>query len=99
ELTELGGRAMRALNESLQKSPSLESKRRIETLLAALQGELSPSQLRELRAIQALELARTPSARKVLQAWAGGADGAHLTEEARASLPRLKHSEQLRMAP
>jgi hypothetical protein len=43
-----------------------------------------------LQAVQALELAGTAEARMALQAWAGGAPGARLTEDAKAALGRLE---------
>jgi RNA polymerase sigma factor (sigma-70 family) len=44
---------------------------------------------RQKRAVLAMELAGTPEAKGVLEAWAGGAAGAVLTEDAKASLLRL----------
>jgi len=95
-LTELGDLATAALKESLRKPPSVEFSRRVEALLAALHGEPDVAALRQLRAIQTLELAGTSGARLVLQAWASGADGVRLTEESKAALMRLDHREWLR---
>jgi hypothetical protein len=49
----------------------------------------TPEELRDLRAVQALEYMGTPEARQVLSSVAQGAAGCRLTEEAQASLKRL----------
>jgi hypothetical protein len=61
---------------------------RIGRLLAADERP-TLDQLRRLRAIEAVEVAGTPEAAKLLAHWAGGAAGAHFTEDARAALARL----------
>ncbi|MFO0845441.1 MAG: protein kinase [Gemmataceae bacterium] len=89
-LEALGDRAAQALREVLAAGPSPESRRRIESLLKRLASdEASPSaeRVRLGRALEALELA---GARKLLEVLAAGAPGAWLTEEAKASLARLK---------
>jgi WD40 repeat protein len=88
ELAALGDLAA-ALTEALKAAPSLDKRRRLETLLNALDRPPSPAQLRELRAVQALELAGTAEAQTVLQAWAAGSPGARLTEDAKSALRRL----------
>ena len=50
---------------------------------------LPPEALRGVRGVQVLETIANPEARKVLAVLAGGAAGARLTQEARASLERL----------
>lgn len=93
ELAKLADLAAAAIEESLKKPPTLEVKRRLEKLQNALQGDLSPTKLREVRAIQAMELANTPETIAVLRHWAGGAPGADLTRNAAAALTRIeRHS-------
>ena len=89
-LAERGERVAPALREALKRAPSLESMRRLEVLLKSLEHEPTPEEVRQARALQALELAGTPESRQVLQGWASGAPGAALTEEARAALHRLQ---------
>jgi hypothetical protein len=60
----------------------------VQKLLAALDGELGPEALRQTRAVQALELARTVEAKALLKEWADGAPGAVLTEDAKRALER-----------
>ena len=48
-----------------------------------------PADRRVFRLVQAAEFAATPEARELLTAWAGGAAGAVLTDEAKAALARL----------
>jgi WD40 repeat protein len=88
-LTELGAEAEPALRPRLAQAPSLEVRRRIERLLAALPDQpLPPAALRRLRAVMALERIGAP-ARAALAALAAEDLGSLLTEEARASLRRL----------
>jgi RNA polymerase sigma factor (sigma-70 family) len=89
-LEALGDRAAGELRKALVAGPSPETRRRIDALLKRLDAEAtSPSaeRVRLGRALEALELA---GARKLLGTLAAGAPGAWLTEEARASLARLK---------
>lgn len=90
ELAELGERAASALEEALKRPHSLETDRRLQQLLAALQQEPAPAECRALRAVRALELAGSAEARRVLEEWSRGASGARLTEEARAAVARLR---------
>jgi hypothetical protein len=88
ELKDLGELAAPALQQVLTGQPSAEVRRRAETLLAA-SSELTAEQLRGLRAVEALEHARSAEARQVLQSLAEGAPAARLTQEAKAALARL----------
>jgi RNA polymerase sigma factor (sigma-70 family) len=88
QLRDLGELAAPALRRALADQPSAEVRRRVETLLAA-PDELTAEQLRGLRAVEALEHARSASARQVLRSLAGGAPAARLTQEAEAALGRL----------
>jgi RNA polymerase sigma factor (sigma-70 family) len=90
-LQDLGSTAAPELRETLRKGGSSESRRRIERLLdAVVAGPASGEPLRALRAVTALERAGTPDARRLLKDIAAGAVGAWLTQQAKASLDRLK---------
>src|SRR5262249_1545087 len=79
-----------ALRQGLEGQPNLEQRRRIERLLHKLEGPLPPGdKLRQVRAVEGLELVGTPEARKLLQELAAGAPPARLTQAAQASLRRL----------
>ena len=85
----LGELAGPALRDALKTSPSAELKQRADRLLARLDaGKPGPDHLRAVRAVEAAEWMGTPAARDLLARWAGGADGAVLTREARAALGR-----------
>jgi hypothetical protein len=89
ELEALGEPAAPALRKALG-SPSPEVRRRAEALLAKVDGpSLTPERLRALRAVEALEHAGTPEARRLLEALSRGAAEAPLTREARLALERL----------
>jgi RNA polymerase sigma factor (sigma-70 family) len=92
ELDRLGEAAAGACRKAREGRPSVEVRRRLESLLGK-QGhqewDPSPQRLRALRALEVLELLGTEEAREVLKALARGAPGAQLTREAKASLQRL----------
>ncbi|HEY7427195.1 MAG TPA: hypothetical protein VH682_23375 [Gemmataceae bacterium] len=91
DLERMGESAGAALQEALQGQPSLEIRRRIEQLLEKLrEDERSPERLRMSRALEVLEHIGTREARQLLEALAGGAPGAWLTREAKASAQRLE---------
>ncbi|HLN26171.1 MAG TPA: sigma-70 family RNA polymerase sigma factor [Gemmataceae bacterium] len=89
ELAKLGESVRLALEQTLQRKPSLEVSRRIVALLDQLEPEHSPGQLRLLRAVEAVEQIRIPTARQLLASWSMGIPTARLTREARDSLQRL----------
>jgi WD40 repeat protein len=89
-LSKLGDRAETALREAVKKPSSSEAERQIKRLLNDLDQGPSPEDLRRSHAVEALELAGTPEARRVLSAWAKGAPGARLTEDAKAASERSK---------
>jgi RNA polymerase sigma factor (sigma-70 family) len=93
-LRELGAVAAPALEEALKKRPAEEVRRRLEQLLTALRREPTAEEVHLVRAVLVLELAGTADARAVLRAWAAGAPGARLTEEAREALGRLARVEK-----
>jgi RNA polymerase sigma factor (sigma-70 family) len=85
-LAELGPAARPALEAGLAKKPSAEGRSRIEDLLARLQKPLTGEYARPMRAVQALQWSGGDAARSVLKAWASGAAGVRLTEEAKRAL-------------
>jgi hypothetical protein len=99
ELEKLGEIAAPALRATAAKPPSLEVRRQVDALLDKVKNEKrkpSSERIRILRAVEVLERIGTAEARDVLKKLAGGAAGAILTREAKASLQRLekraKHS-------
>jgi WD40 repeat protein len=92
ELAKLGRAAAPALRELLRGQPSLETRRRAETLLAQIeQSAWTSNRLRVRRAVAALERAGTAEGRQALKGLAEGPSGAWLTDEAKAALTRLGH--------
>ena len=90
ELQKLGELAAPALRRALANKPTLEQRRRIEPMLAALETkQLSGEALRSLRAVRVLEYAGTEEARRLLRELVGGAEGGALTREAQAAMTRL----------
>jgi hypothetical protein len=89
-LLKVGEQAVPALRKALASPPSLETGRRLEGLLVRLTGgTLTTEELRLVRAVEALERAGSPEARRLLRALAEGAPGALATREAQAALDRL----------
>jgi hypothetical protein len=88
----VGQAAVPALEKALKANTVLETRRRLQQLVSRLTREPLLEELRPLRAVQAMELAGTVEARATLRAWADGAAGVRLTEEARAALHRLEKS-------
>ena len=79
-----------ALSVALADNPPLETRRRLELVLAKVeQAPPTPTRLRSHRAITALQWIATPAARQVLEKLAGGAPAAHQTLEASAALKLL----------
>jgi hypothetical protein len=92
ELARAGDAAGPTLRRVAAAPPSLEVRRRAEALLRALDdGQMPSERLRELRAVQALEYAGTPAARRTLETLAKGAATARLTREVKAALDRLEN--------
>jgi hypothetical protein len=90
ELERLGELAVEPLKTAAAKNPPLDLKQRIEKLIEkAGTRKVQGDQLRELRAVEVLELAATPEAKKVLDALAKGAPDARLTREAKSAAERL----------
>jgi hypothetical protein len=87
ELERLGELAAPALREVLRGSPSAELRRRAEGLLLRLESSAATTWV---RALEVLELLGTPEAERLLEELAAGAPAARQTQEASASLRRLK---------
>jgi hypothetical protein len=78
------------LQEALDKASSAEVRHRLEQVLQKLKSApASPEALRTVRAVEVLERARTPEARRVLEKVARAAPGSPLAQEAKAALGRL----------
>jgi WD40 repeat protein len=89
-LEKLGDLAVPALQKTLNAKITLETRRRIEMLLARLTGgALTHEQVRLVRAVEVLERTGTAEARQLLEALANGAPGALPTRHAQAALDRL----------
>ncbi len=91
-LAALGEAAAPACRRVLEGKPALDVRRRLERVLERIAAEgrgPSPDGLRALRALEALELAGSPEARRLLGELSRGAPGVARTEEARAALGRL----------
>ena len=80
ELRELGFAAFPALKKALADNPPEELRARAERLLAAT---TSPDVRRAERAVEAMQLAGTESARKVIAEWAKGPADETLTKAAK----------------
>jgi WD40 repeat protein len=90
ELEKLRDQAETALRQALAR-PEAETRRRAERLLRKLETSgISSETLRAIRCVELLEQLGTPEAQKVLQDLAQGASDARLTQEAKASLQRLR---------
>jgi RNA polymerase sigma factor (sigma-70 family) len=90
ELAKLGDLAEPALRQTLANNPSLELRRRVQTVLEHLRGPVTqPEMLQSLRAVAVLEDIGSPPARQLLEKLARGAAEARLTREVKASLRRL----------
>jgi hypothetical protein len=87
-LTELGEQALPALEAAVRTSTSQERTDRAKKILGQLQT-LTPEQIRQVRAVEVLELIASDEAKNLLKQWAAGVHGAVLTEESRAALVRL----------
>ena len=82
-----------ALRRALAGTPSTEARRRLEDVVAAIPAAverlpLAGDALRGVRAIEALERARTVDAQEGLRAWAEQGRDPRLAAEARAALAK-----------
>jgi hypothetical protein len=91
ELEKLGEQARDAFKTALASKPSSELKRRVAALLEKLdQHAYSPETLRDLRALETLEMIGDAEARTLLETMTTGATNDPRTQDARAALERLK---------
>jgi RNA polymerase sigma factor (sigma-70 family) len=92
ELEKLGELALPALRQALEDKPSLEFRRRVESILQHVGPGTVPglALVRLLRAVEVLERIRTAEAAEVLERLAKGAPESRLTQDAKASAERLK---------
>src|SRR5262249_51949913 len=92
KLEHLGEVAIGACEKALQRQPSTEVCRRLESFLkkqAKSSSGPSPERLLALRAIEVLEHIGTLQAQELLKSLAAGAPEARLTQEAKTALERL----------
>jgi WD40 repeat protein len=92
ELKQMGEQAAAGLRRALEGHPSAEVRRRARALLEKLETEPGRRLLTAVRATVILERLGTPEARQLLRKLAEGATEVRLTQEAKATLERLKHS-------
>jgi RNA polymerase sigma factor (sigma-70 family) len=86
----LGEQAVPGLRQVLTADASLDLRQRVTRLLGKLSGQTPARGLvRDLRAVEALELAGGPDCRRVLEALVAGTAEARLTREAKAAAERL----------
>ncbi len=92
ELKGLGEQVRPTIRRALAGEVSAEVRRRLEPLLSDAGGTAdTPAGRRDVRAVAALETIATREARVLLEKLAVGAGDARLTEEAKASLRRLRN--------
>jgi RNA polymerase sigma factor (sigma-70 family) len=89
ELEQLGELAEPALRQALAEGPPLNLRQRLERLLDLLKKAPPGGKLRELRAVEVLEMIDNSAARELLKELAGGVPGADLTCQARSASQRL----------
>ncbi|MBO0699826.1 MAG: hypothetical protein J2P46_15620, partial [Zavarzinella sp.] len=88
-LQDLGRVAEPELRAARDRVSGEEVRSRLDALLAKLPRGRTGEDVVWARAVQALELAGTEAARKLLTEWAAGASAARLTIDAKAALGRL----------
>jgi hypothetical protein len=90
-LEKLGELAEPALRKALKADPSAETRQRLESLIEKASASApGGARARKMRVVEALEQMDTADARQFLEALAKGAPEAHLTQEAKAAVGRLK---------
>ncbi|HZU37058.1 MAG TPA: hypothetical protein VFA18_14150 [Gemmataceae bacterium] len=86
----LGPSIIGELRQALRDARSQEVRTRLQAVLRVLEDKASAANLRQSRAVQVLELARTPASWELLKHWASGATEAPLTQDAKTALARLE---------
>jgi hypothetical protein len=90
ELAKIGDQVRAPIRSALHGNIPLETRRRLETVLDGMTVVSSLETVRTIRAVMVLERIGSADAQTVLATVASGAPGARETEEAKASLERLK---------
>jgi len=102
ELERLGEAAAVACRQALDERPSAEARRQLEAIVDKISQAawvITPDRLRAVRSLEALELSGTPEACRVLEKVASAGPGSHLSEEANASLQRVRSRPRVPEAP
>jgi hypothetical protein len=90
-LEALGRVAEPAIRDAVKQPDSAEASSRLIDILRKLTYAVpTAEELRAIRAVEAVERIGTAEAVRLLEAWASGAAGVRLTEEAKAALGRLR---------
>jgi WD40 repeat protein len=98
-LARLGELTLPALKRALERSQSLEARRRIKDLLEKLDVPALPDQVRGLRAVEVLAKTGSSGARAVLIRLSKGAEESRITQAAMAALKLLeRRNEQERQS-
>jgi WD40 repeat protein len=93
DLIQMGEQIESLIRAALADGPPPEARQRLEAMIARFERrELTPDELRALRALRVLEELNTPGSRQLLNDFAGGAPGVRLTVEAAAAVKRLEMS-------
>src|SRR6185436_19382464 len=87
--------ALIPLKKAVQEAQELEPKRRLNALVARLEGRATGPIARVRRAVEVVEWIGTPEAKALLEHWGQGAPEARLTHEARRALARWSASPEL----
>src|SRR5262249_18315130 len=90
ELERHDWQALAALRKAATANLNLESKRRMERLMAYLAGPVTRLPLRWHRAVELLEWIGSPEAKVLLERLAQGAAESRLTQDAQRALKRFK---------
>lgn len=90
-IARLGEQVEPALRRALSRKPSNETRKLLETMLAALHGPLTGETRRTARAIQVLTMIDTAESRQILQRLAAGAPDARETRLAKTALGKELH--------
>jgi hypothetical protein len=96
-LVQVADHAEEFLRATLDRTRSAEVRQRIHRILtAALEVELTPERLLDIRAVEVLEQIATPAAQQILARLARGAPGAFLTRESQTVLRRMEQRGEMR---